>query len=94
MFPPGEEANLMSKEMSSNSGDGGSSSTARRVRVDGKFFRLGDEKYWVKGVTYGPFLAGPGGVPLPDSPQLDSDFPQGLRRHSVVEASLLPRQPG
>ena len=26
-----------------------------RVRVDGKFFRLGAEKFYVKGVTYGPF---------------------------------------
>src|SRR3974390_1485751 len=26
-----------------------------RVRVDGKFFRLGDRKFHVKGVTYGPF---------------------------------------
>jgi O-antigen biosynthesis protein len=26
-----------------------------RVRVDGKFFRLGDEKFHVKGVAYGPF---------------------------------------
>ena len=27
-----------------------------RVRVDGKFFRLGEEKFYLKGVTYGPFL--------------------------------------
>ena len=26
-----------------------------RVRVDGKFFRLGEEKFYLKGVTYGPF---------------------------------------
>src|SRR6267378_3395921 len=26
-----------------------------RVRVDGKFFRLGGEKFYVKGVSYGPF---------------------------------------
>ena len=26
-----------------------------RVRRDGKFFRLGNEKFYVKGVTYGPF---------------------------------------
>ena len=26
-----------------------------RVRVDGKFFRLGDRKFHVKGITYGPF---------------------------------------
>ncbi|HUR47226.1 MAG TPA: hypothetical protein VMZ27_15200, partial [Candidatus Saccharimonadales bacterium] len=27
----------------------------KRVRVDGKFFRLGDRKFFVKGVAYGPF---------------------------------------
>ncbi|MGB0578508.1 MAG: glycosyltransferase [Limisphaerales bacterium] len=27
----------------------------QRVTVDGKFFRLGEEKFHVKGVTYGPF---------------------------------------
>jgi len=26
-----------------------------RVRVDGKFFRLGDRKFHLKGVAYGPF---------------------------------------
>src|SRR4051812_43648954 len=26
-----------------------------RVRVDGKFFRLGNQKFYVKGVAYGPF---------------------------------------
>ncbi len=76
LFPPGEEAEFMSEAMSSTTGDGGRASSARRVRVDGKFFRLGDEKYWVKGVTYGPFLPGPAGVPLPESPQIDADFRQ------------------
>jgi hypothetical protein len=28
-----------------------------RVRVDGKFFRLGDKKYYLKGVACGPFEA-------------------------------------
>src|SRR5215218_11194211 len=26
-----------------------------RVTVDGKFFRLGKEKFYIKGITYGPF---------------------------------------
>ena len=39
-----------------------------RVRLDGKFFRLGDEKFWVKGVTYGPFEPRPDGVFLPSAP--------------------------
>ncbi len=32
-----------------------------RIRRDGKFFRLGTEKFYVKGVTYGPFK-GPAGA--------------------------------
>ena len=30
-------------------------SSRQRVTVDGKFFRLGAEKFFPKGVTYGPF---------------------------------------
>src|SRR5688500_5955025 len=29
--------------------------TSARIRVDGKFFRLGEKKFYPKGVTYGPF---------------------------------------
>jgi len=36
-----------------------------RVRRDGKFFRLGAEKFYVKGVTYGPFAPNESGEPLP-----------------------------
>ena len=32
--------------------------SADRVRVDGKFFRLGEKKFYAKGVTYGPFAPG------------------------------------
>src|SRR5262249_52296316 len=47
--------------------------SSRRVRLDGKFFRLGDEKFWVKGVTYGPFAPQPGtGVALPQQHALDT----------------------
>src|SRR5438445_1351294 len=36
-----------------------------RVSVDGKFFRLGEKKFYVKGLAYGPFApnAGPHGSP-------------------------------
>jgi len=34
-----------------------------RVSVDGKFFRLGEKKFYVKGVAYGPFGPGPSGDP-------------------------------
>src|SRR5258706_64603 len=30
-------------------------SAPSRVTVDGKFFRLGQEKFFLKGITYGPF---------------------------------------
>ena len=50
---------------------------ADRVRVDGKFLRLGDQKFWVKGVTYGPFRPAPGSeVHLPGLKQIDGDFRQ------------------
>src|SRR4051794_27819118 len=34
----------------------------RRVRMDGKFFRLGARKFFVKGITYGPFAPGEHGT--------------------------------
>ncbi|MDB6067810.1 MAG: putative glycosyltransferase [Pedosphaera sp.] len=30
-------------------------SSSQRVTVDGKFFRLGPDKFFIKGITYGPF---------------------------------------
>jgi O-antigen biosynthesis protein len=47
-----------------------------RVRRDGKFFRLGDQKFYVKGVTYGPFKPDREGQPLPDREQVRRDFQQ------------------
>jgi glycosyltransferase involved in cell wall biosynthesis/exo-beta-1,3-glucanase (GH17 family) len=49
-----------------------------RVRRDGKFFRVGDEKFYVKGVTYGPFQPDRAGVPLPEPGQVRRDFQQML----------------
>src|SRR5947208_6966707 len=46
----------------------------QRVRRDGKFFRLGDQKFYVKGVTYGPFERSSEGEPLPERPQIRRDF--------------------
>jgi glycosyltransferase involved in cell wall biosynthesis len=46
-----------------------------RVRRDGKFFRLGAEKFYVKGVTYGPFKMNADG-PLADRQQTRTDFQQ------------------
>ncbi|HEY7115650.1 MAG TPA: glycosyltransferase [Tepidisphaeraceae bacterium] len=49
-----------------------------RVRRDGKFFRLGTEKFYVKGVTYGPFAANADGDPLPSPEHTRKDFEQIL----------------
>ncbi len=49
---------------------------AGRVRVDGKFFRLDAEKFWVKGATYGPFRPNSLGDPLPEPAQAERDFRQ------------------
>jgi len=49
---------------------------SNRVRRDGKFFRLGTEKFYVKGVTYGPFAANSEGNLLPSREQTAKDFAQ------------------
>jgi glycosyltransferase involved in cell wall biosynthesis len=46
----------------------------RRVRVMGKFLYLGDEKFDVKGVTYGPFRPGEDGCEYGDPARVESDF--------------------
>src|SRR5687768_14413227 len=45
-----------------------------RVRRDGKFFRLGDDKFFVKGVTYGPFAPNADNLPFPEPDQARRDF--------------------
>lgn len=47
-----------------------------RVRVDGKFFRLGEKKFYAKGVTYGPFAPGEDKSHFPPRAQLERDFLQ------------------
>jgi len=45
-----------------------------RVRRDGKFFRLESEKFYVKGVTYGPFALNRAGEALPEPDQARADL--------------------
>jgi hypothetical protein len=47
---------------------------AERVRTDGKFFRIGAQKFHPKGVTYGPFRPNKAGEPLPEPAQVARDF--------------------
>jgi beta-galactosidase/beta-glucuronidase len=45
-----------------------------RPKVRGKFIYIGDEKFWVRGVTYGTFRPGETGIDYPDQGQVARDF--------------------
>src|SRR5688572_29613909 len=45
-----------------------------RVTLDGKFFRLGDRKFYVKGVSYGPFAPNKNKEHFPEPDQVRRDF--------------------
>lgn len=47
-----------------------------RVTVDGKFFRLGDKKFYLKGVSYGPFTPDAEQVTFASREQTAKDFAQ------------------
>ena len=47
-----------------------------RVRRDGKFFRLGADKFYIKGVTYGPFAPNRSNEPFPERKRVRADFEQ------------------
>jgi len=49
-------------------------SRANRVRVSGKLFRAGDDDWYLKGFTYGPFKPNAQGHHLPDPHRLRADF--------------------
>lgn len=49
-------------------------SYAQRPHVHGKFLYVGDEKYWVKGVTYGTFAPDAAGDQFPARNVVDHDF--------------------
>lgn len=51
-------------------------------RAEGKHLWVGDDKLWVRGVTYGPFRPGPAGDPFPEPPILEQDF-QRMRAHGI-----------
>jgi glycosyltransferase involved in cell wall biosynthesis len=46
----------------------------KRVRVDGKFFRAGERKFYVKGVNYGPFAPDANGYAFASESQTRRDF--------------------
>ena len=51
-------------------------SVSNRVTVDGKFFRLGDGKFFPKGVSYGPFAPNADFEPFASPEQTARDFVQ------------------
>ena len=51
-------------------------SSRPRVNVDGKFFRLGEKKFYVKGLAYGPFAPNAAGQPFASPQQTAADFSQ------------------
>lgn len=44
------------------------------IRVHGKFFFAGEDKFFVKGVTYGPFAPGSHGAQFPEQAMVARDF--------------------
>jgi len=50
--------------------------SAARIATDGKFLRAGDERFLVKGVTYGTFAPDAEGYQFPPLPQIAVDFRQ------------------
>src|SRR5260370_35527842 len=53
-----------------------SASSGARVTVDGKFFRLGGQKFYLKGVSYGPFAPTPSNGTFATPEQTARDFTQ------------------
>src|SRR5262249_25044527 len=53
-----------------------------RPSVSGKFFFLGREKFYVRGVTYGPFRSDQEGSEYHGPASVERDFAQ-MRRHGV-----------
>jgi O-antigen biosynthesis protein len=47
---------------------------APRIQSHGKFFFSGEEKFYIKGVTYGPFSSSKSGLPFPDETTVRRDL--------------------
>ncbi|HSI32880.1 MAG: glycosyltransferase [Phycisphaerae bacterium] len=69
---PGERlAAVALDHVSSVAGDLGGE---HRVRIQGKLFRHGNQPWYLKGFTYGPFAPNRAGRFLPEPKQIESDF--------------------
>ena len=67
--------------------------SAARIAADGKFLRLGDERYLVKGVTYGTFAPDAQGDQFPSTQQVAEDF-RLMAEHGIntVRTYTAPRR--
>src|SRR5215510_13785944 len=63
------------------------------VVAKGKFFFVDDKKFFVKGVTYGPFAPASRGAPFPERPVLERDFTlmQELGANTLRTFTVPPR---
>jgi GT2 family glycosyltransferase len=68
-------------------------SSQPRVVVDGKFFRLGDKKFYVKGIAYGPLPPNAQGQPFasPEQTALDLDQMRELGANVLRVYNIPPR---
>src|ERR1035437_4378845 len=65
--------------------------SAPRVSVDGKFFRLGEEKFYAKGVAYGPFAPNAAGQPFASPEQTVRDWSSDVCfRSNVIRVYHVP----
>lgn len=62
------------KTRSPNTPGTGGSDGFERARAVGKFFFTGDRKFYLKGVSYGPFRPGADGAPFPSDEKLRRDL--------------------
>ncbi len=71
----------------------GLATTPPRVSVDGKFFRLGEKKFFVKGVAYGPFAPNAQGhpFPMPEPAARDLDQIRQLGANLIRVYTVPPR---
>jgi O-antigen biosynthesis protein len=64
----------------------GTSAEIRRPRVEGKFLFVGNEKFWVKGTTYGAFPPNSRGDQFPEPEEVALDF--GLMQYCGINSIL------
>ena len=60
-----------------------------RIRPAAKFFFQGDRKFFVKGVTYGPFEPNADGDSFPSPKQAEADFQQVSADATRLEARFV-----